>query len=57
MNWRVYVKAAPSSPWRFTGVIESNRDTANQVWSDITRRLRYHAFKLEYCTYGVTIKR
>lgn len=57
VNYRVYTKAAPHSPWRFTGVIESNKATADAVWPAIIKRLRYHAYKLEVCTYGVCIER
>jgi hypothetical protein len=52
VNYRVYVKATPASPWRFTGVIESSKDVADKVWSDIVKKLRYHSYKLEWCTYG-----
>lgn len=57
VNYRVYVKATPASPWRFTGVIESSKDVADKVWSDIIKKLRYHAYKLEWCTYGVSYLR
>lgn len=57
MNYKVFTKATESSPWKFTGVIEASRETADKLWPDIIRRLRYHSYKLEYCTHGVTIDR
>jgi hypothetical protein len=57
INYRVYAKAAAHSPWHDTGIIESDREVANKVWTDIIKSLRYHAFKLEWCTYGVAIER
>lgn len=57
LNYRVEVKAAPHSPWTFTGVIESDRELAMKVWTDIVRRLQYHSFRLYACTYGVAIER
>jgi hypothetical protein len=50
MNYLVYTKAAPHSPWRFTGIVESNREIADRVWTDITRKLKYHNYKLEWTT-------
>lgn len=57
LNYRVLVKAAPHSPWRFTGVVESNKEVADRVWSDIVRRLNYHAYKLEWTTGFIPIER
>lgn len=57
VNYRVYVKASATSQWRFSGVVESNKAVADRVWSGIIKRLRYHAYKLEPCTYGVCIDR
>lgn len=56
-NYRVYTKAHESSPWKDTGIIESNRDLANAVWSDICRKLGRHSFKLEPISYGVEYAR
>jgi len=57
IKWRVYYKVAPDSSWKFTGVIERDRETAHKVWSSFVERNHWHAYKLEYCTYGVTIER
>ena len=57
INYRVYTKATKNSPWKFNGVIESNLDNAHKCWTDTIKRLRYHAYKLEPCTYGVPIER
>lgn len=57
INYMVYTKAAAHSPWRFTGVVESNKETADKVWPNIIKRLRYHAYKLEYCTGRICIER
>ena len=56
-NYRVYVKTHESSPWRDTGIIESNRDLANAVWFDICRKFGRHSFKLEPISYGVAYAR
>jgi hypothetical protein len=55
--YMVYVKAAAHSPWRYTGVVESNKETAEKIWPDIIKRLRYHAYRLEYCTNRICIER
>jgi spore coat protein U-like protein len=57
INYRVYTRATATSPWRDTGIIESDRDTAHAVWAGIIRRLRYHSYKLFAITYGVPIER
>lgn len=57
INYMVYTKAAAHSPWRFTGVVESNKETADKVWPNIIKQLRYHAYKLEYCTSRTCIER
>ena len=55
--WRVYIKTDASSPWRDTGIIESNREAASSAWAAICRKLRRHSFKLEPITYGVAYAR
>lgn len=45
-TYHVFVQTAPGSPWRDTGVIESNLATANKAWSSIIQRLERHAYKL-----------
>jgi hypothetical protein len=57
INYRVHTRATATSPWRDTGIIESDRNTANAVWTDIIRRLQYHSFKLHAITYGIAIER
>jgi hypothetical protein len=57
LTYRVWVKATDRSPWRDTGIVESNKSVAERVWASIVRDLRYHAFKLEYQSYGVAIER
>ena len=57
MNYRVYIKASAQSPWKFSGTVESNKQVANKIWPDIIKRLRYHAYKLEYCTGWIAIER
>lgn len=47
LNWAVYTKVAEHSPWKFTGVIESDRANAHKRWSDIIRKLRHHSYRLE----------
>jgi hypothetical protein len=42
----VFVKPSADARWRDTGVIETNRDTADRVWPGIVRRLRYVNYKL-----------
>jgi hypothetical protein len=53
MKWRVYWKAAENSPWRFTGIIESDKERAIAFWSQHIAKIKYHAFKLEHCACGV----
>jgi hypothetical protein len=48
MYWRVYTKVAAHSPWKDTGVVESNREAALKVWTTVVHNLKHHAFKLEY---------
>jgi hypothetical protein len=55
INYQVWTKAAPHPPWRFTGIVESTKN--DKLWADIIRRLRYHAYELRWCTYGVAIDR
>lgn len=57
LHYRVYWKASAASPWVFTGVIEGDREKANKWWSAHIACINYHAFKLEYCTYGAAINR
>lgn len=56
-NWRVETKVTPRSPWVFTGIIESNKEVADEVWPDIIKRLQHHAYRLFECSYGVPIER
>jgi|GEM_PF-3876895 len=56
-NYRVELKASPSSPWHFSGVIESNRELAHKVWAEIVKNLRYHDYRLVPIAYGVPIER
>lgn len=56
-NYRVYVKATIKSPWRDTGIVESDKATARTVWDEIIRKSRHHAFKLEPIVYGTPIDR
>ena len=56
-NWRVYTKVTARASWKDTGIIESNREAAQEIWASIITRLHYHDFKLEPITYGVAIER
>lgn len=57
LRYHVWTKAAPHSPWRFTGIVESDRDLAHRLWTDIIRRLGYHAYELRWATFGTAIDR
>jgi hypothetical protein len=57
LNYRVYVKPTSSASWRDTGIIESNKELAQEVWVGIVKRLRYHSFKLETIGDGTPIDR
>jgi hypothetical protein len=57
IKWRVYWKASENSPWRFTGVIESDKQKANEFWASHIAKIKYHSFKIEPCAYGVAINR
>mgnify|MGYP003388688252 CR=1 FL=1 len=57
INYCVFVKASATSPWKYTGIIESSKATADSVWPDTITRLRYHSYKLEWSTYGIAIER
>ncbi len=57
INYRVETRVAAHSPWRFTGIIESDKALAVKVWTEITRKLRHHAFRLIPITYGIPINR
>lgn len=47
MFWRVYTKVARTSPWKDTGIVESNKLVALAVWPSILARLGHYEFKLE----------
>jgi hypothetical protein len=55
INWKVYTKASESSPWKFTGIIESNKSAAEKRWPNIIKNLGYHSFKLEWTQGGIPI--
>lgn len=57
LHWRVYIKASVHSPWRFTGIIESDKAKAVYYWAKRIKDLKYFAYKLEWTTSGIPIHR
>ena len=57
INYRVESKASANSPWRFTGIIESNKEIAAPIWDGIIAKLRYHSYRFVAITYGIPIDR
>lgn len=55
--YAVWLKASPKSGWHFSGVVESDKEVANRVWTEIVRDLGYYDYELRYATYGVCIDR
>ena len=57
INYRVYTKTSKSSPWKDTGIIESNREAAKKYWKELIDKLGHYDFKFEYCMGGICAER